>query len=141
MWREQWTKTTPYTRAGFGQFPSLRKATGKKGNFVIKACFPSKRRGGTNHNKEADCMPSTRYEWHGVRKNEEEHKNLRGSIKIAEASGEDEDEIDVLVPERGTYMWRKAPEIAFYRPDETGVDIWSLDKMPSGDARIRVLGG
>lgn len=186
----------PIHKGMLGQFPSLSKATGKSGTFVIKATDAFLESGGeelTTTRKLLVCQaPDVSSTEDG--RTERSAKILEESIKIANTLEEGEGEIDVLVPERGTYTWRKALEIAFAksnamvtlctmkqhgkqgpsertqrrparhaevivnangrsfadiakllkesaRPDETGVDIWSLDKMPSGDARIRVLGG
>lgn len=186
----------PIHKGMLGQFPSLSKATGRNGTFVIKATDAFQESGGEEQTTSRKLIVCQAPEVSGTESGRAERytKTLEEATKIAEAAGEDDGEIDVLVPERGTYMWRKALEIAFTRrnvmvtlctmkqhgkpttsertqrrpprhaevivnangrsyaeiakllkesarPDETGVDIWSLDKMPSGDARIRVLGG
>lgn len=110
-------KTHPIYKGLTGQFPSMGRAEGTVGTCVIRSTDAFLVCGGEEVRTERRLIISNPALDPTEENSSRAAKCLAAVEHIAREIGEGEAEIDVLAPEKGAYLWRKAFEAVFIRRD------------------------
>lgn len=108
-------KENPIHKALGGQFPSLERAEKMEGVTVMKSTDTIINQDGTESSSTRKLVYCSTLEREDATQTKESFAEscIVMAKRIEAEVGEDEQELDVLAPEEGMYMWTKSLEVAF----------------------------